>query len=92
MSECFAKIEAQQAKLTENSAPWVVGEQLKEICQDPYCAELVSADLDNADMSLANCEKKIKAYHPHKHTDICRPVRDGCANPLCEHRPFCSAH
>ena len=62
MSECFAKIEAQQAKLTENSAPWVVGEQLKDICTDSYCAELVSADLDNADMSLTNCEKKIKAY------------------------------
>lgn len=41
MSECFAKIEAQQAKLTENSAPWVVGEQLKDICTDSYCAELV---------------------------------------------------
>lgn len=62
MSECFAKIEAQQAKLTENSAPWVVGEQLKEICEDPRCAEIVAADLENADMSLANCEKKIKAY------------------------------
>ena len=62
MSECLAKIEAQQAKLTENSAPWVVGEQLKDICTDSYCAELVSADLDNADMSLTNCEKKIKAY------------------------------
>ena len=67
MSECFAKIEAQQAKLTENSAPWVVGEQLKDICTDSYCAELVSADLDNADMSLTNCEKKIKAY-ADKHT------------------------
>lgn len=62
MSECISKIEAQQAKLTENSAPWVVGEQLKEICQDPYCAELVAADLENAEMSLANCEKKIRAY------------------------------
>lgn len=62
MSECIAKIEAQQAKLTENSAPWVVGEQLKDICTNSYCAELVSADVDNADMSLTNCEKKIKAY------------------------------
>ena len=67
MSECLAKIEAQQAKLTENSAPWVVGEPLKDICTDSYCAELVSADLDNADMSLTNCEKKIKAYaYKHK--------------------------
>lgn len=62
MSECIEKIEAQQAKLTENSAPWVVGEQLKDICSDPHCAELVSADLDNEEMSLEKCEKKIKEY------------------------------
>lgn len=62
MSECIDKIEAQQAKLKENSAPWVVGEQLKEICADPHCAELVSTDLDNEEMSLEKCEKQIKAY------------------------------
>lgn len=60
MSECLAKIEAQQAKLTENSAPWVVGEQLKDICTDSYCAELVSADLDNADMSLQTARKRSR--------------------------------
>ena len=57
------KIEAQQAKLKPDTAPWVVGEQLKEIClSDKRCAELVSADLDGEAMSLVNCEKKIKAY------------------------------
>lgn len=62
MSNCIEKIEAQQAKLKENTAPWVVGEQLKEICADLRCAELVSADLDNEEMSLEKCEKKIKEY------------------------------
>lgn len=56
------KIEEQQKALKENTAPWVVGEQLKEICADPHCAELVSADLDRKGMGLADCEKKIKAY------------------------------
>ena len=60
--DVFEKIAQQQKSLKENSAPWVVGEQLKEICRDPHCAELVSADLDNPDMSLINCEKKIKEY------------------------------
>jgi hypothetical protein len=57
----FEKIEAQQAG-KENTAPWMVGEQLKDICRaDPHCAEIVAQDLENKDMSLEACEKKIKA-------------------------------
>ncbi len=41
----------------------MVGEQLKDICRsEPHSAELVAQDLDVPEMSLANCEKKIKAY------------------------------
>ena len=29
---------------------------------------------------------------PHKRTDICRPARDGSANPQCGHRLSCSTH
>lgn len=58
----FEKIEAQQ-KGKENTAVWMVGEQLKDICRsDPHCAELVLADLDNQDMSIEKAERKIKAY------------------------------
>lgn len=58
----FEKIEAQQ-KGKENTAPWMVGEQLKDICRgDPHCAELVDKDLDNKSMSIEYAEKKIKAY------------------------------
>ena len=56
----FEKITAQQGK--PGSAVWTVGEQLKEICSDAKCAELVCQDLDNPEMSIAQCEKKIKAY------------------------------
>lgn len=58
----FEKIEAQQ-KGKENTAPWMVGEQLKDICRrEPACAELVEKDLDVSGMGLADCEKQIKAW------------------------------
>lgn len=41
------KIEEQQKKLTEGSAPWCVGEQLKEICRrEPGAAELVEREAE----------------------------------------------
>ena len=58
----FEKIEAQQ-KGKKNTAVWMVGEQLKDICRrEPACADIVDADLENKDMSLANCEKQIKKW------------------------------
>lgn len=58
---CLEMIEVQQ-KGKENTAPWMVGEQLKDICRsDPHCAEIVAQDLSNPAMSLVECEKKIKA-------------------------------
>lgn len=58
----FDKIEAQQKGL-EYTAVWMVGEQLKDICrEDPHCAELVDQDLENKSMSLAACEKQLKAW------------------------------
>ena len=57
----FEKISAQQGK--ERTPVWMVGEQLKEICErEPRSAELVAQDLDVPEMSLAHCEKKIKAF------------------------------
>lgn len=58
----FEKIEAQQ-KGKENSAAWMVGQQLKDICRgDPRCAELVLQDLDNPEQSLEKAAEQIKAY------------------------------
>lgn len=57
------KITAQQKKLAEGSAPWCVGEQLKDICRrEPAAEELLEKDLDVPEMDLKHAEAKIKAY------------------------------
>lgn len=57
------KITAQQATYRHGSAPWCVGEQLKDILRaQPETAELVVHDLDQAGMSLDDCEKKIADF------------------------------
>lgn len=61
LSNAIAKIEKQQPK--ERTAVWMVGEQLKDILRhEPHLAELVEQDLEQEALSLANCEKQIKAY------------------------------
>lgn len=56
-------IEAQQAKEKGRTAPWMVGEQLKDICRrEPASAELIAQDMANEDMHIQAAEKKIKAY------------------------------
>lgn len=58
----FEMIEAQQKGL-EDTTVYMVGQQLKDICRsDPACAAIVAEDLQNKEMSIAACEKKIKAY------------------------------
>ena len=57
------KISSQQKGLTENDRVYWVGEQIKDICRESEAiAELVADDLDNANMSIKNMEKKIEAY------------------------------
>ena len=42
---------------------WMVGEQLKDMLRsEPHLAEIVAQDLDVKEMSLAECEKQIKAF------------------------------
>ena len=56
-------LEEQQKKVNERSAPWMVAEQLKEICRrEPRNAELIAKDLENPEMGIVQAEKKIKAY------------------------------
>lgn len=74
--DVFEKIAAQQG--AERTAVWVVGEQLKDIIRDdPRLHELVDKDLDVAAMSLAECEKKIKAY-----ADDHRAGNFACVSPI----------
>lgn len=58
----FEMISAQQ-KGKENTAAWMVGEQLKDICRsDHRCAEIVAQDLTKESMSLEKAEKQIHAW------------------------------
>lgn len=57
----FDMITAQQ-KGKENTAAWMVGEQLKEICRDPQCAEIVAQDLSKESMTIEKAERQIKAW------------------------------
>ena len=57
------KIDEQQKKFKQGSAPWCVGEQLKDILRaQPEAADLVARDLDQTGMGLADCEKKIADF------------------------------
>lgn len=70
LSVALDKITAQQPK--ERTPVWMVGEQLKDILRtEPHLAELVAQDLDVKEMSLEECEKKIKAFaDAHKTGDF----------------------
>ena len=57
------KLKAQQAQVTERSAPWMVAEQLMDLCRrEPDSAQLIDQDLDNPEMSIVEAEKRIKAF------------------------------
>lgn len=72
------RIAAQQATYKQGSAPWCVGEQLKDILRhQPEIAQLVANDLDHTGMSLADCEKKIAAFandHRQGSVGFCGPA------------------
>lgn len=53
----------QQAKTTPRSAPWMVGEQLKDVIRrEPEISELIWQDLTTGGMTLVKAEAKIKDY------------------------------
>ena len=69
LNECIRKIEEQQ-KGTEGTAVFFCGEQLKDIIKDtPGAAEIVLKDLDVKEMSITECEKKIKALADKRHKE-----------------------
>lgn len=75
------KIDTQQIGQKGN-AVYYVGEQLKDICRESeHNADIVSTDLDNPEMSIAKCEKKIADYaakHKNGNCGCCPPqVADG---------------
>ena len=53
----------QQSKVPARSAPWMVAEQLMDLCRrERQSAALLAKDLENDGMGIAEAEKKIKAY------------------------------
>lgn len=64
MSMLEAALEKITAQQPEGRTPvWMVGEQLKDMLRaEPRLAEIVAQDLDVKEMSLAECEKKIKEF------------------------------
>ncbi len=76
IDNAVSKIEAQQQG-KENTAAWHVGEQLKDICRESlHNADIVSTDLDNPDMSIEKCERKIEEYARNHKKGNC-----GCCPP-----------
>ena len=69
LNDALRAIEAQQKEVKEFSAPWMVGEQLKDICRaEPAAAELILQDLSVKEMSITEAEKKIKAWDDEHRT------------------------
>lgn len=57
------KLLEQQARVPEYSAPWMVAEQLMDICRrEPHSAQLIDQDLDNPEMGIVQAEAEIRAY------------------------------
>lgn len=63
MDKCTEAIAGQQATLKARSAPWMVGEQLKDMVRrEPGIGEVIAQDLTSGGMSLEKAEVRIKAF------------------------------
>lgn len=63
VEDAIRKLKEQQSKVKERSAPWMVAEQLMDLCRrEPGSAELIAQDLDNPEMGIVQAEKKIKSF------------------------------
>lgn len=77
----YEKIDA-QVKGTEYTPVWGVAQQLKDILRaDPSLEEIVDKDLEAKGMSVADCEKKIKARADAIHKEkklkgVCIPPQE----------------
>ena len=61
--DAIQAITGQQATLKARSAPWMVGEQLKDMVRrEPGIAQMIAQDLTVGGMSLTAAEAKIKAF------------------------------
>ena len=78
MDKAMEAIAEQQGKVKARSAPWMVGEQLKDmIRREPGIAQLIAQDLTAGGMSLTAAEAKIKAF-----ADKHRTGNFACVTPV----------
>lgn len=78
----ITEIEKQQ-KGKEQTAPWMVGEQLKDIVRwEPISAELLAKDLTVSGMGIADAEKKIKDYADKHRKGTCAVVPPNVAEDI----------
>ncbi len=69
LDKVIEKISEQQ-KGMENTAVYAIGEQLKDIVKAvPEAAEIVLQDLDVKEMSISECEKKVKELADKRHKE-----------------------
>ncbi len=75
LQKALDAVSAAQPK--EESAVWMVGEQLKDILRaSPELAQIVIEDFEAQKTPLADCEKKIADYakaHRHGSSGCCTP-------------------
>ena len=56
-------LKRQQEKVPARSAPWMVAEQLMDLCRrEPESAAILAADLENKGMGIEDAEKNIRAF------------------------------
>lgn len=84
IDEVIKQIEEQQAG-KEDTPSYFVGEQLKDIIRNnPQAAEIVGQDLKVKEMSIVECEKKIKKY-----ADEHRKNNFACVTPQQAEKIIC---
>lgn len=63
MDKAMEAIGAQQGRVKARSAPWMVGEQLKDMVRrEPGIGELIAQDLTVGGMSLEKAEAKLREF------------------------------
>ena len=68
VEQALEKLRAQQGRVERYSAPWMVAEQLMELCRrEPAHAELIAQDLDNPEMGIIMAAAKLQAYADAHH-------------------------
>lgn len=62
--EAILMLKEQQSKVKECSAPWMVAEQLMDICRrESASAELIAQDLENEKMSIVEAENILREFY-----------------------------